>query len=87
VTAATIDIIHSITEFYNHLLCVLLILLQIPVNLANGISGFLDFIYRPVFENREIPCVIHHRHNPSETTWQMFNKKQSVFFSILTAPI
>jgi hypothetical protein len=42
---------------------------------VQGISGFLDFIHRPVFEgtrwiksrNPEIPCVIHHRHNPSET--------------------
>jgi hypothetical protein len=42
-----------------------------------GISGFLDFIHRSVSRNPEIPCVIHHRHNPSETTYmqniKMFN--------------
>jgi hypothetical protein len=34
-----------------------------------GISGFPDFVHHPMDKSRnpEIPCVIHHRHNPSET--------------------
>jgi hypothetical protein len=35
VKAATTNILYSITAFYSYLLCVLLILLQIPLDLVN----------------------------------------------------
>jgi hypothetical protein len=75
---------------------------------TQGISGFLDFIHRPVFEgtrhfgnwicfrpqvtmgksrNPDIPCVIHHRHNPSETDWVLFNKSRNRNNAVLLVPI